>query len=55
MRRLEGTPCVGSYRGSCRVGMLKNGLLDGTYNVDDAEAEQWFTRWREGRTGFSVD
>ena len=30
----------------------QNGLLDGTYNVDDEEAEEWFTRWREGRTGF---
>lgn len=27
-------------------------LLDGTYNVDDEEAEQHFRRWKEGRTGF---
>ena len=30
----------------------ENGLLDGTYNVDDAQAEEWFRRWKEGRTGF---
>ena len=30
----------------------ENGLLDGTYNVDDEEAEEWFQRWKEGRTGF---
>ena len=27
-------------------------LLDGTYNVDDEEAEEYFRRWKEGRTGF---
>lgn len=27
-------------------------LLDGTYNVDDEEAEVHFRRWKEGRTGF---
>lgn len=27
-------------------------LLDGTYNVDDEEAEVYFRRWKEGRTGF---
>ena len=30
----------------------KNGLLNGTYNVDDKDAEEWFRRWKEGRTGF---
>lgn len=27
-------------------------LLDGTYVVDDEKAEEWFRRWKEGRTGF---
>ncbi|KAK5072031.1 hypothetical protein LTS08_000871 [Lithohypha guttulata] len=27
-------------------------LLDGTYNVDDEKAEEYFRRWKEGRTGF---
>ncbi|PWY92265.1 hypothetical protein BO70DRAFT_327345 [Aspergillus heteromorphus CBS 117.55] len=27
-------------------------LLDGTYTVDDPQAEVWFRRWKEGRTGF---
>ena len=27
-------------------------LLDGTYNVDDEDAEEYFRRWKEGRTGF---
>ncbi|KAK5102486.1 hypothetical protein LTR70_000342 [Exophiala xenobiotica] len=27
-------------------------LLDGTYNVDDEQAEEYFRRWKEGRTGF---
>ena len=27
-------------------------LLDGTYNVDDEHAEEYFRRWKEGRTGF---
>lgn len=27
-------------------------LLDGTYNVDNEEAEERFRRWKEGRTGF---
>ena len=27
-------------------------LLNGTYNVDDEEAEVFFRRWKEGRTGF---
>jgi cryptochrome len=30
----------------------ENGLLDGSYNVDDAQAEEYFRRWREARTGF---
>lgn len=30
----------------------ENGLLDGTYNVDEEQAEEWFRRWKEGRTGF---
>ena len=30
----------------------EKGLLDGTYNVDDEQAEEWFRRWKEGRTGF---
>ena len=29
-----------------------NGLLDGTYNVDDEQAEIWFRRWKAARTGF---
>lgn len=27
-------------------------LLDGTYNVDDEEAEKYFRRWKSGTTGF---
>ena len=27
-------------------------MLDGTYNVNDEEAEEHFRRWKEGRTGF---
>ncbi|KAK5937382.1 hypothetical protein PMZ80_010389 [Knufia obscura] len=27
-------------------------LLDGTYNVNDEQAEEYFRRWKEGRTGF---
>ncbi|KAF2020386.1 Cryptochrome/photolyase FAD-binding domain-containing protein [Aaosphaeria arxii CBS 175.79] len=30
----------------------KTGLVTGKYLVDSAEAEQYFIRWREGRTGF---
>ncbi|KAF3195547.1 hypothetical protein TWF106_005435 [Orbilia oligospora] len=26
--------------------------IKGTYHVDSEEAEEWFIRWREGRTGF---
>jgi cryptochrome len=27
-------------------------LLDGTYNVDSTQAEEWFQRWKFGKTGF---
>lgn len=27
-------------------------MLDGTYNVDNEQAEVYFRRWKEGRTGF---
>ena len=27
-------------------------LLDGTYTVDNSQAEEWFQRWKWGRTGF---
>ncbi|KAK2763235.1 hypothetical protein FQN54_009871 [Arachnomyces sp. PD_36] len=27
-------------------------LVDRTYDADSAEAENWFQRWKEGRTGF---
>ena len=27
-------------------------LLDGTYNVDSPQAEEWFQRWKFGKTGF---
>ncbi|KAJ5502308.1 hypothetical protein N7463_005182 [Penicillium fimorum] len=30
----------------------KNGSVDGSYEVDSQEAEEWFQRWKEGRTGF---
>lgn len=30
----------------------KTGRLDGGYTVDKPEAEEWFRRWKEGRTGF---
>ena len=29
-----------------------SGLITGEYTVDDAQAEAYFQRWREGRTGF---
>ncbi|KAF2156759.1 Cryptochrome/photolyase FAD-binding domain-containing protein [Myriangium duriaei CBS 260.36] len=31
---------------------LKTGLITGEYEVDDKQAEEYFIRWREGRTGF---
>jgi cryptochrome len=30
----------------------KNGAMDGSYEVDSEEAEEWFQRWKQGRTGF---
>ncbi|KAF2125898.1 cryptochrome-2 [Dothidotthia symphoricarpi CBS 119687] len=30
----------------------KTGLITGKYLVDDARAEEYFIRWKEGRTGF---
>ncbi len=27
-------------------------LLDGTYTIDSPQAEEWFQRWKYGRTGF---
>lgn len=30
----------------------KTGLATGAYDVDSAEAEAWFQRWKHGRTGF---
>lgn len=30
----------------------ENGLLDGKYTVDDQDAEMYFRRWKEARTGF---
>ncbi|KAJ5616774.1 hypothetical protein N7537_001888 [Penicillium hordei] len=30
----------------------QDGLIDGSYDVDSQEAEEWFQRWKEGRTGF---
>ncbi|KAJ5354534.1 hypothetical protein N7541_005578 [Penicillium brevicompactum] len=30
----------------------KDGSVDGSYEVDSEEAEEWFQRWKEGRTGF---
>ena len=27
-------------------------LVNGTYNRDNEQAEEWFRRWKEGRTGF---
>ncbi|KAF2477058.1 cryptochrome-2 [Lindgomyces ingoldianus] len=30
----------------------KSGLITGKYHIDNQEALEWFTRWREGRTGF---
>jgi cryptochrome len=30
----------------------KDGSIDGSYEVDSQEAEEWFQRWKEGRTGF---
>lgn len=29
-----------------------NPISDGTYTVDDPQAEEYFRRWKEGRTGF---
>lgn len=30
----------------------ENGLITGEHHVDSPEAEEWFRRWKEGRTGF---
>ncbi|GKZ82040.1 cryptochrome-2 [Aspergillus niger] len=30
----------------------ETGVVDRTYTVDDEQAEVWFRRWKEGRTGF---
>lgn len=30
----------------------KDELFDGAYEVDSQDAEEWFQRWKEGRTGF---
>ena len=30
----------------------ENGLVTGSYTIDNASAEVWFQRWRYGRTGF---
>ncbi|BCS03236.1 uncharacterized protein AKAW2_70114S [Aspergillus luchuensis] len=30
----------------------ETGLVDRTYTIDDEQAEVWFRRWKEGRTGF---
>ena len=30
----------------------KSGLITGEYHVDSEEAEEWFQRWKFGRTGF---
>jgi cryptochrome len=30
----------------------KDGSSDGSYEVDSRDAEEWFQRWKEGRTGF---
>ncbi|KAF2807781.1 cryptochrome-2 [Mytilinidion resinicola] len=30
----------------------KDGLINGEYNIDSLEAEEWFQRWKTGRTGF---
>ncbi|KAK6544467.1 hypothetical protein TWF694_001161 [Orbilia ellipsospora] len=30
----------------------KSVAIKGSYHVDNEEAEEWFTRWREARTGF---
>lgn len=32
--------------------VAKMGSQDRTYEVDSKEAEEWFIRWKEGRTGF---
>jgi cryptochrome len=29
-----------------------NGLVTGEYKIDNEEAEEWFQRWKHGRTGF---
>jgi len=29
-----------------------NGLITGGYNIDSSQAEEWFQRWKYGRTGF---
>ncbi|KAF2495633.1 DNA photolyase [Lophium mytilinum] len=29
-----------------------DGLVTGEYNIDSVEAEEWFQRWKTGRTGF---
>ena len=30
----------------------KNGLITGEYDIDSEQAEEWFQRWKFGRTGF---
>ncbi|KAJ5776556.1 uncharacterized protein N7511_001567 [Penicillium nucicola] len=30
----------------------QDGSIEGSYEVDSQDAEEWFQRWREGRTGF---
>lgn len=30
----------------------KTGLITGEYEVDDPQKEEWFNRWRNGKTGF---
>ncbi|KAJ5508404.1 hypothetical protein N7527_010547 [Penicillium freii] len=31
---------------------IQDVLIDGSYDVDSQEAEKWFQRWKEGRSGF---
>ncbi|THV86915.1 Cryptochrome/photolyase FAD-binding domain-containing protein [Aureobasidium pullulans] len=30
----------------------KTGLITGEYEIDDPQKEEWFSRWRQGKTGF---
>jgi cryptochrome len=48
----RGNPVVRFIDWHLQSNYAENGLLDGSYNVDNEDAEQWFRRWKEARTGF---